>query len=218
MNEVQYPPIDMARFNPFAAMTVTSEIDAGYVSDRRQEIKSQLKEIEETRKRFTGPLMESKKRIDEQAKKLSTPLEAIVRVLDTKLIAWHQSQEQIRFEAERKKREEEAARLEEEKYRQLQTALITGDQTAADAVCEIEKHQERLETKPLEIVRNTKTGNSTTYLQQRWTFEVIDADQVPREFLMIDESKLQKFATDEQEKAVVPGVRFFQKASIGGRR
>jgi hypothetical protein len=199
-------------------MTITDDADAGYVSDRRQEVKERLKEIEKFRKHITEPLLESKKRIDLEAKRISTPLEAIVQVLDSKLIGWHKAQEQVRIEAEKKKRAEEAKRLEEEKKAQLKVAMLTNDEKAASNVSEIDKNLERLEARPIQIQNNVRTARSTSYLIERWTYEVVDPLQIPREFLMVDESKLRKFATETQGEKQVPGVKFFKEASIGGRK
>jgi hypothetical protein len=207
-----------ADFLRYADLVVATEKDAGDVSDCRQEIKEKLKEIEKTRKSFTEPMLEAKRRIDDEAKRISAPWEAIVRSLDQKLIAWHRSQEEIRIAQEKKRREEEMLKLEAQRQADLELAMATGDEKAAENVVEIEKNLERLETKPIEINNATRTGYATTYLQERWTFEVVDAKLVPRDFLVVDETKLQKYATANKETAAVPGVRFFQKAQIGGRR
>jgi hypothetical protein len=209
---------DPTPFKPFVDLVISSEPEAATVSDVRIQVKEVLKEIEKKRKSFTEPILEAKRRIDEEAKSVSAPFEAIVRSMDGKLIAWHESQEQVRIEAEKKRREEEAAKLEAEKERQLAIVVETGDEKAAEAVAEIEKNQERLVSQPIEIHNNTRTNAGTTYLQKRWTFEVVEANKIPREFLMVDESKLQKYATAMKDTANVPGVKFFQTASIGGRR
>ncbi len=50
-----------------------------------------------------------------------------------------------------------------------------------------------------------------------WTFEVVDPSQVPREYLLVDEVKLGKYARMEKENASVPGVRFFYTETVVSR-
>lgn len=45
--------------------------------------------------------------------------------------------------------------------------------------------------------------------RRRWTFEVVDESEVPREFCAIDTVKLGRYATAMKDSAKVPGVRFF---------
>lgn len=44
-----------------------------------------------------------------------------------------------------------------------------------------------------------------------WTFEITDAALIPREFLMVDEQKLAKYATAMRDSAKCAGVRFYEK-------
>jgi hypothetical protein len=45
--------------------------------------------------------------------------------------------------------------------------------------------------------------------RRRWTFEVVDESEVPREFCAVDTVKLGRYATAMKDSAKVPGVRFF---------
>ena len=153
---------DLSRLPEIVKLTIRDERDAGRVGDLRQELKEELKEIEKLRKSFVDPLLEAKRRIDDQAKNIAAPKIATVQVLDKKLITWNNSQEQIRIDAEKKRRKEEADKLESERKRQLQVAMTTGDEKAVEAVAEIDQNLERMEEKPLEIQPSTRTDKSTT--------------------------------------------------------
>jgi hypothetical protein len=45
--------------------------------------------------------------------------------------------------------------------------------------------------------------------RRRWTFEVVDESEVPRDFLLVDTVKLGRYAGAMKESGKVPGVRFF---------
>lgn len=218
MNEIEFPRefTEVERYKTFTTMTIKSEADAGFVVDKRKEVKDQINGIEKTRKSFTEPLLESKKRIDQQAKNLSLPLEAVLGVLNHKLLEWNDSQEQIRIEAAKKKREAELVALAEEKKRQQEAAFISDSQDAADAVVQIETNMERLETKPIEISTNTRTTWANAYVSTYWVYEIIDANLVPDNFWILDESAIRKYMMALKEKAVLPGVKFTQKKRMGG--
>ena len=47
--------------------------------------------------------------------------------------------------------------------------------------------------------------------------EVIDASAIPREYLMVDEVALRRYAKDTKGEGVVPGVRFYTKKSARSR-
>lgn len=215
---IAFPPslTDATPFKDCVSIEIKQDSDAAFVSDRRQEIKTQLKEIEKTRKEFTEPLLESKKRIDAQAKRVAAPFEAIVRVLDGKLLTWHQSQEEIRMKEAARLRQEEIDRLNAQKQADLD-AVMLGDEKAAEDLVKTEKYLERAEQKPIEITNMVKTTQSTTYVQQRWTFEVVNAVEVPRQFLQVNEVEIRKFINQHKEHAQIPGVRVFQESKIGGR-
>lgn len=206
------------RFTPFMSMEVKDEPSALIATDCRQEIKDKLKEIEKVRSYLKEPVLEQGKRIDAQAKKVSEPLLKIVKAIDEKLLNWHRSQEVVRLEAEKKKREEELARLAAEKEAQASVAQVFGDESAKQAVADIEKNMTRLEVKPIEVTNKVSTGMSTSYVQKRWKFAVTDPTLVPREYLMVDETKIGKVVTALKGDTNIPGVKVYEEATIGGRR
>lgn len=208
----------MTKYQPLTAAVIQDDNSAAYVSNCRQEIKDEIKGVEAIRVSLKEPILEAGRRIDQQAKKIIAPLEAIVRMIDGKLLTWHKSQEEIRRKIAEDQKAEFLAELEAEKQAQLVTVMLTEDAKAAEAVAEIEKHQERLEAAPIVVEHKIRTMEATTYVQKRWTFSVIDESQIPLEYLMVNETKLGKYAREMKEKASVPGVKFFQTESIGGSR
>ncbi len=53
--------------------------------------------------------------------------------------------------------------------------------------------------------------------RQEWDFEIADASRIPREYLMIDETKIRRVIKALGSEANIPGVRAFQKTVMSVR-
>lgn len=209
--------VDIEPLKKYEEIVITTDTDAAYVAERIGEIKKHIKAVEDQRLSYTKPLDEAKKKLIEDERKITDPLNSIIKTLNTKMVAWTLAQEKRRREEAEKKRQEELAALEAEKQRQLAIAATTDNEEAAKAVEEIEKNASRLEAAPVTITNTVKTEKGAWTIQTRWSFEVTNEKQVPREFLCIDEKKLQKYATAMKEDANVNGVRFYSIQSGASR-
>lgn len=206
--------IDLEPLKKYEALVITTNSDATYVAERISEIKKQIKSIEAQRLSYTKPLDEAKAKLIEDERKATAPLNDILKTLNTKMVVWTQSQEAIRRAEAEKKRKEELAALEAERQRQIALAATTDSEEAIKAVEEIEKNAERLEAAPVTISNTVKTEKGGWTTQTRWKARVIDESLVPREFLMVDTVKINKYATNMKEKAKILGVEFYTE--VGG--
>ena len=212
-------PKELTDLTPFAraeAMVVATDEDASYATDLRSQAKTRLKKIEEQRKFLKEPALEQCRRIDQMAASACLPFNGIVKVLDVKLVDWDTLQRQKRIDEEKARRAALQAQLDAEKAAQMAKAM-EGDEDAAEAVAEIERNTERIMAAPIAPATGIKTAHGNFYVQERWTYEIVDAERIPRSFLMVDEVKLGKYAVAMKEHAVVDGVRFFTKQVPGGR-
>jgi rubrerythrin len=73
-------------------------------------------------------------------------------------------------------------------------------QTTGDFLAEIEA-EHPADVKPV----------SNMYFKDNWRAEVVDESLVPRQFLCVDTVKLNQYARMEKEKAVCPGVKFYNQ-------
>lgn len=53
--------------------------------------------------------------------------------------------------------------------------------------------------------------------RDNWTFEVVDAELVPREYLMVDEKAIASVVKGLKEKTDIPGVRVFNKPIVAAK-
>jgi hypothetical protein len=157
-----------------------------------------------------------------QKKKSDEPLEQAERYLkqgiNRYLVAEEQKrkaeEERLRLEAQ-KKAEEEARQLAQE--RQLEEAVAleqVGFISEAEQILAAPTPALQPVYVPPVILPSTVQRQSGISRKTNWKWRVVNAALVPREFLCIDEQKLNKFAKAMQEQARVAGIEFFDEGTI----
>jgi len=146
----------------------------------------------------------------DRRKEIEAPLDEAERHLKTQMAKYVDEKERERLAAEKKAQDEAA-----EKMREAEKAADEGRHTEADIAMEEAAQME--DAPPPVISAPTVIGAHST---KRWGYEILDPDQVPREYLMVDEKKIGAIArsTKNTEKApIIPGVKFFLKTGIAVR-
>ena len=159
-----------------------------------------IKTVEAEREKLTGPLNDELKAINAHFKRYSTALEDLQRELKKKLAAYADELERLRREEEERQRRI----LEELRKKELEEAKAKGTEAAPALV---------IPTKEAEKTVHSDTGSATA--GKRWTFEVSDANAVPRDYLTVDEKKIRAAVRDGIRE--IPGVRIYQETSISIR-
>lgn len=154
------------------------------------------KKIEEVRKRETQEPNEFVKSVNSFAKIFQERLKNIENMIKRKVGDYNYHKELERREQERKAREE---------AERLQAQL---DKEAKEKGVESVKVGEPVMPEPEKVTR-TETGASHQRLH--WTFEIVNADKVPREYLVPDEKKIRQAVGMGIRE--IPGVKIYEKAS-----
>lgn len=120
-----------------------------------------------------------------------------------------------RSEEGRRKAQEEADRIRRE-------AAEKAAEEKAKAEAEQSRLREEAAQREAEIAAAApapvaKVETKGISKREDWDFEVINPNLVPREYLMVDESKLRKYAKAMKADANVPGVRFYPKTIVQQR-
>ena len=135
--------------------------------------------------------------------------------------------EQQRHEAVRHAAAEEARQAmaeAEEHHAQAERLAREGEslearRRAADELRLAEEAAQRAQiarveaTLPLEPTRLHGDYGSTAYLTRRWSFEVIDLDQVPREYMSLDVAVVRQAITRDGVRQI-PGLRIFRSEAL----
>lgn len=243
------------KINPFVdsakSITIEDAEDAEGATEVLAEIARRLKSLEEERKGLVAPINEAKNRVQNLYNGLKAPLEEARNILQPKLIAFQEAEEE-RVRQENIKREQELQakrRAEEERIAAGRKAALeaskaataeaqkatealaeTGDAEAEAKALEAaeaariaaEELAAKREERPAfelaereEASATVKTTSGSFTVKKVWTGEVVDESLVPREYLVVDQTKINAAVKAGQRS--IPGVNIYQK-SIGSTR
>lgn len=135
------------------------------------------------------------------------PLTEAENLVKRKMSAWSQEQERIRREEEARLRQEALRRAEEERLAQAEALEAQGQQEAAEAILDVP-----VAAAPVVVPKSVPKVEGV-YETKRWTFEVVNEDLIPREYMMPDTTKIGQYARMMGDKAQMPGVEFKQVTS-----
>lgn len=154
-----------------------------------------------------------------QKKKFTDPLDEAERAIKPRITAYLVEQDKIRLEAERAA---ERARLqvakEAEDAADAAAKLInSGKAVEADEVIDTAFAKIREINADTPFVPDKPVANGTT-LRETWDYEIVDADIIPRTFLVPDLTMIRRYGQNMKHQAEIPGIRFFAVKSIASRR
>jgi len=241
---VQQVTSEIADLESFARdyrVTTAEQYQAG--SADLQRVKAAQKRLEETRTGITGPMNAALKRVNDFFRAPAERLTTIERTIKAQLVQFADEQERIRREEQRKadeaarkerERLEAQAREAERKAREkadadrraAEAAAAAGRaeeaaKLAARAAATEEKAAAKADDLSLRaattvapvIVRDTpKVAGVST--REVWKFEITDAAQIPREYLVVDEARIRKVVQALKGDAKISGVRVYPERQI----
>lgn len=155
-------------------------------------------------------------------------LEQPNQIVRGKLSVWEGEKRRIQAEAQRKAREEAERVAAEERRVAQETAQAEAEErrleeaVAAEAAGDTEKAEELLEAPveaepvpdPIPVVVPTFIApkvEGAGAMVTVWKFEITDANAIPREYLLVDESKIGKVVQALKEQTNIPGVRVYSE-------
>ena len=165
--------------------------------------------IEDHRKEVTKPFLEAKQNIDKVAKELAEGLNNATKGLRSQILSYEVKKE--------RKRKEELKRLEEERLRK-EKELRKEEEYVISKNGDIE-----LELLPLTVQEIAEIKRKETEIAQQkskdirlyWTFELIDINQVPIDYLLLNEKKVKDaIAVGVRD---IKGIRIFQEERLNIR-
>ena len=207
---------------PCKEIVVSNQDQSDDALSTAKKVKEFIKKVESTRVEMVSPLNEEVKRINAYAKQISAPLLEAETHIKKQLLSWELKLEAIRkeeaakLEAARVAAEAEARQKLIEQQEEAATMAMFMDQKeiARNAiVAEAEASREIVDiNKNAAIEMKTIASSKVAGVTRRWTFEVSDVSQVPREFLMVDEVAVRKAMNAGARE--IPGIQIFQQAGI----
>jgi len=199
-----------------AASGIVIANDAGYEDAARLliDVDKAAKQINEKRLSLTRPLDTAKKQITDLFRGPLERLEQASGRIRSGMAAYNRAKEEA-ARIEREKQAAEARRIaaekEAERIAALEAALASGDTAQAEAI--VEAPPPVVELPPAAPVPAApKVAGVTT--RTVWKFRIVNAAQIPREYLIPNEAVLQSIANAQKERAIVAGVEFYSEQLV----
>ena len=209
-------------------------------------VKGALRQIEEQRTSITKPMNDALRNANAQAKVAAAPFEEAERSIKAAMITFADEQERIRREEqrrldeaarrEREKLEAQAREAErkareeaEAKRRAADEAAAAGraaeaaklaaqaDRVEAKAAAKVEDLEVRAASVVAPITRSEAPKVAGTATREEWLFEITDPALVPREYLVIDESKIGKVVRALKSDTSIAGIRVYSRRVLAAR-
>lgn len=170
-------------------------------------IKGLLGKIEDARTRITKPLVAAQREVNTQAKDAAEPLQQAEKLIKSAMNKFTQEQERLRLEEQRKA--DERARKEQEKLQQQAAKASAAGRT--ERAVELEQRA-AIVTAP--AIQRATPAVAGIVNREVWKFEVTDPSLVPREYLVVDESKIRKVVGALRGDTSIAGVRVWPEKNI----
>lgn len=187
-------------------------------------IASMKKQVTEFFKPMKDAAHKAHKAVCDRETEVLSPLADAQKQLSTKLVAFERQveadrrAEQERLRLEQQKRAEEEAKAEAERLA-IEDAIAledAGDVAGAEAVL-ANPVPVAPRYVPPPVVASVVQRVSGVVAKEVWKARIVDASLIPREWMIPDESALNKHASTRKHLAVVPGVEFYPETAVHGR-
>lgn len=177
------------------AVIVKDELTSKTANDIALTLKKMIRQLEDKRKYYVNPLNETIKRINNSFKEKTEPLTKALNIIRDKIQAYMIEQ----------RRKQERERI----GKQTKDAEFLGEQPKP----------EKQPPAPTQVT--SSFGKS--FIQKRWTWKLVDIEKVPREYLSLDEKKINAMirAKTQVVKGIsncdlkINGIEIYQKDSMG---
>lgn len=179
-------------------------------------VKDMAKLVEESRKKITTPLDIAKKAVMDLFRGPSDELEKLESNLKRIMINYTNEQERLRREAEEKLRKEVAAKEAAEKKRLEERAAKAEASGKAEKAEELRQQAQEVFV-PAPTIAPTVQKVAGVSMKQNWKARVIDVNKVPREYMIVNDSMLDKMAKATKGSLVIPGVEFYPEDVLASR-
>ena len=199
-------------------LRITDQATLTQANEYLKQAKQIRAEIDKTFDPHIAQLHKSHKDLLAEKRRFTDPLEQAEKILRPAIGTYLHEQEQRALEADRaRRRAEEEAERKANEATDLSHALIkNGDIEEAEKIASGAKVEVRqiLDNRP-EAVEDPITDNNQK--RTTWHFEITDEAAIPREYLMVNETKIGQVVRAMKDQTNIPGVKAFPKRSVSTR-
>jgi len=182
-------------------------------------IKNKQKEINSVFNPMIQKAHEAHKEAIAQKKKFENPLREAEDYLKSQIAPYLAEKERARREAElraQREREEAERKAREEEERKLQEAIKAEEEGRIEEAEEI-LNEEAIEPALKEQIVPEKTKLQGTFLRRDWKWRISNFEDIPKEYLKLDEVKINQAVRSLKEKAAIPGIEIYYEDNVSSR-
>jgi hypothetical protein len=196
-------------------LKVTSINELKDAGDILSNIKSFIKVWTDKKKELVKPFKDGIRGIEAEFDPRIDKATEWKKTLESTMANFQMAELKRQQEEEQKRKEAELVRLEKEKEILESRAAEQGSNKILSEAIKVEERQERLMNEPLKTSFTVKSATASTGLKMIWDYEVLDDNEVPREYCNPDRGLLRRAVNDGARE--IKGVRIFEKPSITTR-
>lgn len=184
------------------------EYEAG--AQHLRTIKSMQKEVETQRTDITGPMVRAQRAANDFFRPFADRLKKAETAVKRAMGVWKAEQDRIAREEQRKR--DKAAREErEEKERQANEARSKGRHARAASL------EDQASQTVAPVVESQAPKTEGVSYRTVYKFRIVDETQVPRKYLVVDETKIRKVVQALGKDAEIPGVEIYPEQVVAAR-
>lgn len=175
-------------------------------------IKASQARLEELRTAITGPMNAALRAVNDLFRVPADRLAKAERSIKSEITRY--TDEQRRLQQEEQRKADEAARKERERIERQ--AARAEDKGQTEKAAEL---TQRAETVVAPVIVREPPKIPGISMREVATFEIVDASQLPREYLMPDEKKIRAVVNVLKQETKIPGVvvRIEKQVAAGSR-
>ena len=196
-------------------LPITTDEQQGKTADFVKQLRSHLRAYEDRRTEAKKPFLEGGRAVDAWFRTATGALLKATETVEDAMTAFAREQERKRraaAEAEARRVAEEARIQAERAEATMQPAHL--DQAALTAA-EADRAQTAAQARPAEFTRTRGDYGSVASLREFWEFDVIDLDQVPRQYLVLDPAAVRRAIAAGAR--VIPGLTITSSSKVAVR-
>lgn len=198
-------------------LVITNQDELSVADQFRQDIKALLRSIDDAFDPQIEQAFALHRSLLAKKKEFAGPPLRALEIINPRIAEYMKERDRARLQTERERqiKEQEAKRLAEIAVDKASELVDEGRAAEANAVLkeaalkagEIEASAPEVPEKPLADVS----------LRTTWDFEVVDAEKIPRKYLVPDLVTIGKVVRAIKDQTDIPGIRVFPKTSVADR-
>lgn len=193
------------------SFVIKTNVSYELAAEELKRIKGAAKKLDDIRKAITQPMDAAKKAVMDFFR---APAESLIEaegILKDEMRTYL-AEVSRKAAAERAAAERAAAEERERLAVSAAKAAETGAVEEAQAIAE-----QMSTAVAIPIIREAPLVQGIATVE-RWAFEITDTALIPREYLLIDESKIRKVVAALKKDCAIPGIRVYPETIISARR